>query len=143
MIIKIDISALKESKWQDYAIRFVFGGLVTVATGIIAKKAGPAAAGLFLAFPAIFPASVTLVQREAAERKARKGLRGEERGKDAAADYSAGAALGSLALLLFAAWGWSFLPSYPAPLVLVSALVVWMIASGALWFGWKRFRWRR
>jgi hypothetical protein len=36
------------------------GGLVTVITGIVAKNWGPVIGGLFLAFPAIFPASATI-----------------------------------------------------------------------------------
>ncbi len=60
--------ALKETKWHEYAIRFLFGGIVTVATGWVSKEFGPAVGGLFLAFPAIFPASVTLV----AEHRKRK-----------------------------------------------------------------------
>lgn len=54
MQIKIDISVLGETKWPDYAIRFLFGGMVTTAAGLIANKFGPDIGGLFLAFPAIF-----------------------------------------------------------------------------------------
>jgi hypothetical protein len=38
-----------------YAIRFVIGGLITTATGLVARKFGPVVGGLFLAYPAIFP----------------------------------------------------------------------------------------
>ena len=48
MQIKIDISVLRETKWSDYAIRFLFGGIVTAAAGLIAKKFGPGVGGLFL-----------------------------------------------------------------------------------------------
>jgi hypothetical protein len=56
--------------------RFVFGGLITVATGIIAKKFGPGMGGLFLAFPAIFPASATLVEKHEKEEKQQAGMEG-------------------------------------------------------------------
>ena len=61
MHIKINLAGLKETKWHEYAIRFLFGGLVTVATGFIAKAFGPTVGGVFLAFPAIFPATATLI----------------------------------------------------------------------------------
>ncbi len=61
MSIQTNFASLKTTKPREYAIRFLFGGLVTAATGVVAKKFGPVVAGLFLAFPAIFPASATLI----------------------------------------------------------------------------------
>lgn len=55
MSISIDTSSLKEIRPHEYAVRFIFGGLVTLITGLIAQHFGPSIAGLFLAFPAIFP----------------------------------------------------------------------------------------
>jgi hypothetical protein len=60
MIVKVKLEALRETKWYEYALRFVLGGLVTVGAGLIADIYGPATGGLFLAFPAIFCASATL-----------------------------------------------------------------------------------
>src|SRR5207248_892486 len=82
--------------WHEYAIRFVLGGLATVGTGAIASLFGPQTGGLFLAFPAIFCASATLIEKLERERKERAGVRGARRGKEAAALDAAGAALGSL-----------------------------------------------
>jgi Protein of unknown function (DUF3147) len=79
MRIHINLGALKETKWHEYAIRVLFGGLITVATGLIAKKFGPAVGGLFLAFPAIFPASATLIATHEKEQKQRAGLDGTRR----------------------------------------------------------------
>ena len=45
----------------------------------------PAEGGLFLAFPAIFPASATLIEKHVWQRKERAGLPGARRGKEAAA----------------------------------------------------------
>jgi hypothetical protein len=53
MRIQVDLSTLGQTKWHDYAVRFLFGGLITVIAGIIAKKFGPGIGGLFLAFPAM------------------------------------------------------------------------------------------
>jgi Protein of unknown function (DUF3147) len=62
MRIQINPSPLFKTKWYEYATRFVLGGLITVGAGLIAEKWGPSVGGLFLAFPAIFPASATLIE---------------------------------------------------------------------------------
>jgi Protein of unknown function (DUF3147) len=77
--IKVDPSVLRRTKWHDYAIRFFFGGVITVVTGIIAKKFGPGIGGLFLAFPAIFPASATLIEKHEREKRESRGLEGSAR----------------------------------------------------------------
>ena len=84
MRIRVDLSALRQTKWHDYAVRFLFGGLVTALAGIIAKKFGPGIGGLFLAFPAIFPASATLIEKHEKEKKESLGLNGSARGRSAA-----------------------------------------------------------
>jgi hypothetical protein len=63
MQIKVYPSALGQTKWYEYAIRFLFGGMITAVAGMIAKQFGPGIGGLFLAFPAIFPASATLIEK--------------------------------------------------------------------------------
>jgi succinate-acetate transporter protein len=92
MKVSFDLSGLKRTKWHDYAMRFLFGGLVTVAAGLIAKKFGPVFGGLFLAFPAIFPASATLVEKHERKQKERAGILHSRRGTQAAALDSLGAA---------------------------------------------------
>jgi hypothetical protein len=98
MAVKLKLSALAEGHWYEYAIRFVLGGAVTMLAGWIATEWGPMIGGLFLAFPAIFPASATLVEKHECERKENAGLRGAKRGRDAAALEAAGAALWSIGL---------------------------------------------
>src|SRR6185437_11521678 len=61
--------------------------------GLVAQRWGPSISGLFLAFPAIFPASATLVEKHEKQRKNRAGLQGPMRGREAAALEAAGAAL--------------------------------------------------
>ena len=58
MQIEFDFWVLRRTRWYEYALRFLFGGGVTVAAGLIAKQYGPVFGGLFLAFPAVFPASL-------------------------------------------------------------------------------------
>jgi len=40
MTIKVDPSGLKETKWHEYALRFVAGGIITILAGLIARKWG-------------------------------------------------------------------------------------------------------
>src|SRR3954465_13072328 len=98
MRIRIDLSSLRQTKWHDYAVRFLFGGLVTALAGIIARKFGPGVGGLFLAFPAIFPASATLIEKHEKKKKKCLGLNGVRRGRSAASVDAAGSSMGSIGL---------------------------------------------
>jgi len=69
MKVTFNPSALRRTKWYEYAVRFIFGGSITAAAGIIAKLWGPTIGGLFLAFPAIFPASATLLEKHQKQKK--------------------------------------------------------------------------
>ena len=114
-------------------MRFLFGGAVTAVVGIIGKKCGPAVAGLFLAFPAILPASATLIEKHETRKKQRAGFDGTGRGRTVAGVYVAGAAMGSLGLLLFAVLTWKLMPSMPAWAAILAASVAWLAASFLIW----------
>lgn len=116
-------------------IRFVLGGAMALVAGLVAARFGPVVGGLFLAFPAIFPASATLIEKHVRERKERAGLSGARRGKEAAALDAAGAALGSLALAAFGLVIWLIMASCPA-LALFLATVVWIAVAVLSW--WAR-----
>ena len=75
-----------------------------MVAGLIAARFGPVVGGLFLAFPAIFPASATLIEKHVRRRKEKAGLSGVRRGREAAALDAAGAALGSLAAFAIVIW---------------------------------------
>ena len=143
MLVSINTSGLKQSKWYELATRFVLGGLVTAGAAAIAKALGPSFGGLFLAFPAILAASVTLVEKHERERKEQQGMRGVRRGRQAAAADAAGASLGSVALLAFAWFACAFLPSHSAGLVITAATVIWVVVAMAVWWIWKRKLLRR
>jgi hypothetical protein len=133
MRVRIDATALGQIKWHDYAARFLFGGLVTAVAGIIANKFGPAIGGLFLAFPAIFPASATLIEKHEKEKKEKEGFAGATRGKEAASIDAAGAAMGSIGLLAFALVVWRFVANDNPWLVLAAATLAWLTVSVLLW----------
>jgi Protein of unknown function (DUF3147) len=71
MIVQLKLSALRETRWYEYLTRFALGGTMTVIAGLIAARFGPIVGGLFLAFPAIFPASATLIEKHVRERRER------------------------------------------------------------------------
>src|ERR1700722_12232467 len=140
MIIRVDASGLKQTKWHEYALRFVAGGIVTVLAGMIARRWGPGIGGLFLAFPAIFPASATLIEKHERQRKQKKGLQGAARGTDVAAIDALGAAMGSVGLVGFAGICWWLIPKHPAPLALGGAAVAWLLVSFFIWIIRQRCR---
>jgi len=133
MRIGLSFAALRTTKWYEHAIRFLFGGLITVIAGLAAQRWGPRVGGLLLAFPAIFPASATLVEKHERQKKRRAGLNGAKRGRNAAGLDAAGAAIGSIGLMAFAAATWRLLPAYPAAAVLAGATILWVVVSGVLW----------
>ena len=106
MIVKVTFSSLQDSRWHEYVVRFVLGGVATMATGLISSRFGASVGGLFLALPAIFCASATLIQKHEQRRKSKSGLDGKRRGQQAAALDAAGAALGSIGMAGFALAFW-------------------------------------
>jgi hypothetical protein len=132
MIVRLKLSALRETHWYEYLVRFGLGGAMTVAAGLIASRFGPVFGGLFLAFPAIFPASATLVEKHVRKRKERAGLAGARRGKEAAALDAAGATLGSFGLAAFGLIIWMMIDRAPF-LALVLAAVAWLAVAVFAW----------
>jgi hypothetical protein len=120
LIPRVSPEKVKTHRFGDYAVRFLFGAAIALIAGLIGMALGPKVGGAFLAFPAILPASLTLIQKK--------------EGKDEAAIDSAGAVLGAIAMIVFAvlvaitvsAWG-------PVPSVLV-ALAVWLVVAVGLYF---------
>ena len=145
MKISFNPSSLKRTSLADYGVRFVFGGAVTALAGFIAKEYGPALGGLFLAFPAIFPATATLIEASERQQKIDKGKSGRMRGRLVAALDARGGIWGSAGLLCFAAFVWRLLPEWNPAANLLAALAVWFLASVVLLRLTTRLRltWRR
>jgi hypothetical protein len=131
--IEADLSALKETRPHEYAVRFVFGGLCTVLAGLIAKRFGPGVGGLFLAVPAIFPAGASLIESHEKRRKAQVRSDGTNRGRVAASLDSAGASVGCIGLLGFAFVLWKGLNTGNAAVTVFAAGISWLLLSLALW----------
>jgi hypothetical protein len=132
-MVSIDVSSLRESKPHEYAARFLFGGACTVLAGLMAKRFGPEIGGLFLAFPAIFPASASLIESHEKRRKAKAGFDGTIRGRIAASVDAAGTSFGCIGLIGFALILWIGLPRFNAFGVVVTGAVGWALIAGALW----------
>lgn len=139
MKIDFNLAALGRSRWYEYLVRFIFGGLVTALAGIIAKVYGPTVGGLFLAFPAIFPATATLLEKH--EKKKRIGSSRLARAREIAGVDAAGAAMGSIGLIAFAVVLWKWLPQGSLAVVLSAATLAWLVISMTMWLTRKTI-WR-
>jgi hypothetical protein len=139
MLVKLSSSALKQTRWYEYAIRFVLGGFATVLAGLLGSHFGVAVGGLFLALPAVFCASATLVESHERQTKEKAGLSGRRRGQQAAALDAAGAGLGSIGLAAFAAVFCALVSTTPIG-AFVAAILVWAAVSVSVWWLRRKFR---
>jgi hypothetical protein len=125
MTPRLDLEDGRKTKLSEYVLRFLFGGAVTMGTGLVAHYFGPVVGGLFLAFPAILPASLTLVERHA--------------GRDQVVEDAHGACLGALGLAAFALVVWHGAGTGNGSVVLAAATIAWMaVACGAWWLRYGR-----
>jgi Protein of unknown function (DUF3147) len=118
---------LREPPARDWVIRFAFGAGISALAAVVTKVWGPAAGGLFLAFPAILLASLTLVAKQEGEHRAREDARG--------------AALGALGLIGFGIVVWATTPQWPVWVTLLAATIAWAAVSGAAYLimaAWHR-----
>jgi len=137
MRVQLNFSALARIKWSEVAVRFLFGGAVTVIVGVLASRFGPYVGGLFLAFPAIFPASVTLLAKKQEQRESRT------RAKDASAIETRGSRFGAIGLAGFGLIVWLTLETWNSAVVMLLATAVWLCVAGVLWEASRKFRHRR
>jgi hypothetical protein len=141
-MVSVHFASLKDVKSHQYLLRFLFGGLCTVAAGLIAKRFGPVIGGLFLAFPAIFPAGASLLESHEKRKMAKAGLDGTNQGRLAASVDAAGASIGCIGLVIFAVTIWRELLDHNAYLVVIAATVAWLSLSIAIWYA-RKSRWFR
>jgi hypothetical protein len=131
--VEVNFGSLKETKTHEYLVRFAFGGMCTVFAGLMAKHYGATVGGLFLAFPAIFPASATMIENHEKRQKAEQGMDGTLRGRMAASIDASGAALGCIGLSGFALVLWIELPKHDPLTIVGIATLTWAILAYALW----------
>jgi hypothetical protein len=144
MTPSVSLSSLKDGRWYEYLVRFALGGFATVLTGVISATCGASIGGVFLALPAIFCASATLIEKHETRRKRDAGLRGSRRGQQAAALDATGAALGSIGMAAFAA-SFAFLVSRSVTAAFAGACAAWGLGALGAWgiWLWSRQRAKR
>ena len=138
MRIRLKFDSLKETKPMEYVSRFAFGGLVTVLASLVADHYGPVLGGLFLAFPGIFPAGVSLVEKHKTLRERAEGKLGVWSARGQASVEATGASVGTLGLMGFAVVLWQGLPTHNFLLMLFTATGTWIAVSSLFW--WTRER---
>ena len=117
--VGFDWSKLSKASPGEIAIRFVFGAGIALIAGLVAHVLGARAGGLFLAFPAVLPATLTLIEKKEGTTKAW-------------ADASGGA-LGAVGLAAFALVAFLLLRWNPVAALLL-ALLAWALVSAGLYF---------
>jgi len=138
MLLRLQFKSLKETKPSEYLWRFVFGGTVTVSASLVAHWFGPVIGGLFLAFPGIFPASVSLVEKHKTLRESEQGKHGTKSAAAEASVEATGASIGAIGLAAFAFVVWRGIPSHALAAVLCIACAAWMTVGWLFW--WARER---
>jgi hypothetical protein len=126
---KLNFSQLRGIRLRDYAIRFLFGGTISVIAALIGQWATGRIGGIFTAFPAILLASLTLIN--------------QEDGKQASAMDAQGAVLGAVALVLASILLSVTLGALAGAWSLLLGLGAWLVCSVGLYFlsvklGWLR-----
>jgi hypothetical protein len=134
MKVSLHLPGIKRAKWHEWVLRFVLGGAVTVATGLIAHRYGPVFGGLFLAFPSIFPAGVMVIEKHETEKKRKAGFEDPASGRKAAALEARGAIAGAAGLAAFALLVWLALPTSKPAVVLAAASALWLSVALLLWW---------
>src|SRR5207244_13276625 len=127
MGVSAKLERLRQTKPRDFLLRFVFGGVVTVAASLIATRVGPVVGGLFLAFPAILPASLTLLAQHA-------------RNTPPAGADAYGSIFGSVGLFIFGVIVWVLGATVTAWLVLCLLTIVWIVTACGTWVLAERIR---
>lgn len=117
--VGVDLARLRNLRLAEMAIRFAFGFAISVLAGVVTILAGNHIGGVFLAFPAILPASLTLV--------------GDKDGDDEAELDAAGATIGAVALGAFALTASALFVHVTAAITMTTALVVWVCAAAGLY----------
>lgn len=118
---RVEVRAAESIRLREYAIRFAFGAAVALVAVLAGKLGGPSIGGLFLAFPAILPATLTLIEKKEGRRRAQED--------------DMGAVAGGLGLIAFAVAGGLAVSrlGLPGPAALAAATAAWLVLSvGAL-----------
>ena len=115
----VDFGAIKRHKLSDYLTRFAFGAGISAAAAIVSAIFGAKVGGVLLAFPAIMPASLTLIEKAEGRQKARINA------------YAA--IMGSVALIAFAIVASLGFKHWSGVAALLLASAAWLVVAGVLY----------
>lgn len=115
-----DVGRLARMPLRDLAVRFGFGAAVSVVAGAVGLALGERAGGMLLAFPAILPAALTLIEK-------REGT------AEAVADVR-GAVVGAAAMVCFAVTVVALAGRIPTAPAILCAGVGWGAAGIGMYF---------
>lgn len=104
---------------KDYAIRFAFGGTISVLAALIGQWVNTRFGGIFTAFPAILLASLTLI--------------GEEDGREQSAEDAEGGVLGALAFIAAATFIALTVTRISGAASLFLSLALWIVLAVGLY----------
>jgi len=104
---------------KKYLTRFVFGAGIAATAAMVGVVFGPKVGGILLAFPAILPASLTLIERKDGRHEAKVD--------------ATGALLGSVALIGFAVVAALALPRLSPAIALGLACATWAVIAAGLY----------
>jgi hypothetical protein len=116
---RINVQAARQVRARDLLVRFVFGAITSAVAAVVTLAFGPRAGGIFLAFPAILAATVTLIEDEESASEAREDARG--------------AIVGSIALAVFAACAAALFGEIAGGLALAAASGAWCVVAIGLY----------
>lgn len=109
---------------RELLYRFAAGALTSIVAGVLTLLFGSKVGGVFLAFPAILAASLTLIEREEDAPHAREDARG--------------ATMGGAALTVFALVAALAIGQIAGALALLAAAAAWVLVAllgyAALWW---------
>lgn len=111
----LTLSKLRKVRLRDYAIRFAMGATISIIAAIVGKVIGVRFGGTLLAFPAILPASLTLIQEEEGTRRADRD--------------AIGAILGAVGLVIFGMVAEATFGYLAPALALTLAMLGWLVTA--------------
>jgi uncharacterized membrane protein (GlpM family) len=111
----LTLGRLRRVRVRDYVVRFAMGAAISVVAAVVGKIIGVRFGGTLLAFPAILPASLTLIQ--------------EEEGTSRADRDAIGAILGAVGLVIFGMVGEATFGRVDPALALALAILGWLVTA--------------
>jgi hypothetical protein len=110
---------IKEARFRDFAIRFAFGGTISVVAVLIGAVSKESIGGIFTAFPAILVASLTLIDKQ--------------QDREHASYDAVGAALGAVGFIACAFFISRTLEQWPVATSLGMGILIWLVVSAGLY----------